>query len=50
MLMKLTPGVNFDNILQADFFSKSVLVKLFTTYSLALNFLGERMSVQKQLV
>jgi len=41
MLMKLTPGVDFTNILQAAFLRKGLL-KLFATDSLALLFFWQK--------
>jgi len=40
-------GVNFTNILRAAFFVRKCLLKLFSNYSLALKFFGERILAQK---
>jgi hypothetical protein len=42
MLLKLTPGVNFANIIGASFLNESLCAKLFCTYILGLNFFDAR--------
>jgi len=49
MLVKLTTGVNHTNCKWAAF-SKKMFSKLFTSYSLALWFVAERISAQKVLI